>query len=352
MKTKKMYYVVTMIMVIIMMLTGCETNREREARITKEVLTLEDDSILTRYLKDSEAQTDGIKDKVIIIFEFTLSDVPERLTATHIKSLEKAIGTEATAQKLLETREKLLLKLTSTISKPLKERLYEITMKKNDINSAFWLFYIKPDSLLTRLKDNYYPEKKDIIKDLGYYYEPAMGSSIMKEVIKITPDSAMIHYMNTFGNYLEKNDPQRLQRLFANMECNEFLGYWDELDPSTIAETHKEIFLKKNLKKVDAFDLVNLYGDNVIDKATLLKYMNTKSIDAILSSYSDEVLSEDYFLFIIQRVKTKAEYKVTKEFFLDQKEPDYLTLLEQRNEKIWFNQRRPKRLLVLSGLLF
>lgn len=172
MKTKEnLHWIITVVIVIgsIVFISTYETNKERDARITDEVLSLPDDSILVKYVQGIE--TPGIREKVIIIYEFTLDQVPEQLTIMHINALEKALGTETTAKKLVESREKHLLKIVPMMSDSLKKNLSQIAMNNKDVNSAFYLLYIQPDSLFARLEGNYYSEKKAILDDLEQYKE-------------------------------------------------------------------------------------------------------------------------------------------------------------------------------------
>lgn len=282
MKTKKIWYwIITVVIVIgsMVFVSKYETNEQRDARITAEVLSLPDDSILVKYLQGIE--TPGIKDKVIIIYEFTLDQTPEQLSIMHINALEKALSTETTAKKLIESRDKYLLQYIPMMGDSLKMNLSEIAISHDDVNSAFWLLNLKPDLLLERLKGDYYTEKEVILADLGNYYEPEMGSGIMEKLARILPDSAITENLGYFDAYLMQTNPKRLQKIYKQMDCFTFSSYYetDECQGRLKSvDWGKQFFLKHYLPKSTAEDLALLFHIGAINNKTLATNMKGKQL--------------------------------------------------------------------------
>ena len=317
MKTKNRKFGKGLLLILLVFVVGIIFFHERPSDKEVKIFQQEPDSIVSKFVKGEIRSTPKVRHYVDSVSRVTLSetDNPEVM---HIIALQKIVGTDSTANLLLERDDpKIIQTAWSVADDSLKNKIIEKVEPQKNASAAFWLFAYLPNECIERVKNNFYPKEvtKDIVENLGQYYDFAMGNKVARNLLSITPDSIAAQHLEIFDDYLINNDVKRVERIYGVMSSYDFCKYYEADNHLTSLKIGKSIFLKARLPKANTSELNQLYGAGVLDQQTYLEKMALRPQKEVLASYDPEIYDTKLYDRLIENVKTQQDKDALYEFF-------------------------------------
>ena len=272
---------------------------------------------MSKFVKGEIKNTPKLKGYVESVSRITLSET-DNVDTMHIIALKKIVGTDSTANLLLERDDpKVIATAWSVADDSLRNAIIKKIEPQKSASAAFWLFTYLPKVCIEKVKNNFYPPEvtKDIVENLGQYYDFKMGNQVTKDLLSITPDSIAGQHLEIFDDYLVKNDIKRVERIYAVMSSYDFCRYYEADNHLASLKIGKAIFLKARLPKANANELNQLYGANVIDEKVYLEKMALRPQKEVLAAYDPEIYDTKLYDRLIENVKTQQDKDALYEFF-------------------------------------
>ncbi len=294
-----------------------------------QILQQEPDSIVSKFVKGEIKSTPKLKEYVESVSRITLSET-DNPDVMHIIALQKILGTDSTANLLLERDDpKIIQTAWNTADDSLKNAIVKKVRSEKSASAAFWLFVYLPKVCIEQIQSGFYPPEitKDIIENLGQYYDFAMGNKVAKDLLSITPDSIAGQHLEIYDEYLIKNDVKRVQRIYAVMSSYDFCKYYEADNHLTSLKIGKSIFLKAHLPKANTSELNQLYGAGVLDQQTYLGKMELRPQKEVLAAYDPEIYDTKLYDRLIENVKTQEDKDALYAFFTEHKMTESVDVL-------------------------